>query len=228
MDMIQINLLPKEYRKRTGKMAIGKAGYYAIGAAVGVIAMVAVITMYQMLQLRELDKKMEIARFRTQQLQKDIAVVDALIDVKGKLMQRMDAVDRLDRHRMVWVRIMEDISRRVPDFMWMSLFEEQAKPAPPAAPTDSTAAPVVVVQLETRPVKIEGFAFTLNALASFMIKMMRSDYFSDIELTLVEEVQIHKQKAYNYKVAATLHYLSDKELKELLAKETGSDLLASF
>jgi len=39
MDMIQINLLPKEFRKKTGKLSVGKSGYYAIGATVGVIAL---------------------------------------------------------------------------------------------------------------------------------------------------------------------------------------------
>lgn len=230
MDMIQINLLPKEFRKKSGRMSFGKTGYYAIGAVAGFLLMIFVITMYQSFQLRELDKKMEIARFRTQQLQKDIQVVDALIDVKEKLMKRMEAVDRLDQHRTVWVRIMEDISRRVPDFMWLSSFKEGAVAA--AAPVDSTsteaAATAVTIQPVTRPVDIEGFAFTLNSLANFMIKLMRSNFFSDIEMASVEEVQFKEQKAYNYRLTAMLHYLSDKELKELLAKESGPDLLAAF
>ncbi len=224
MDMIQINLLPKEFRKRSGKLSFGKTGYYIIGCVVGIILMVAAVTVFQMRQLSELEKKMEIARFRTVQLQKDIAVVDALIDVKEKLVKRMEAVDRLDQHRTVWVRILEDAARQVPEFMWMSLFEESY-----VAPVvnDTTQQAVTTLAL-SRPVNLEGYSFTLNSLANFMINLMRSNYFSEIEMASVEEIMIQEQKAYSYKVTATLHYLSDEELKKLLEQESGPDLLAGF
>jgi Tfp pilus assembly protein PilN len=225
MDMIQINLLPKEFRKKSGGFSLGKSGYYAIGATAGVIVMIAVVTFYQMFQLNKLDENMEIARFRTQQLQKDIQVVDALIDVKQKIMKRMEAVDRLDQHRTVWVRILEDFSRQVPEFTWVSNFKEEA-PKPPAV-VDTTA-PQPVVDPNIKPVKVEGFAFTLNSLANFMINLMRSNYFSDVEMASVDEVLLQEQKVYNYKLTASVHYLSDDELKELLENESGPDLMASF
>ncbi|MEE9443631.1 MAG: PilN domain-containing protein [candidate division Zixibacteria bacterium] len=224
MDMIQINLLPKEFRKKTGGISIGKKGYYVIGGMAGVILMIAVISFYQMAQLSELDDKMKIARFRTQQLRKDIAVVDALIDVKEKIVKRMEAIDKLDQHRTVWVRILEDVSRRIPEFMWLSTFSEEIAKAP--APTDTTSK--VQAQPTTRPVKIEGYAFTLNSLANFMIKIMRSNFFSDIEMASTEEVQFQEQKAYTFKINATLHYLSDEDLKKLLEEESGPKLLAGF
>jgi len=236
MEMIQINLLPKEFRKKSGGMSIGKAGYYAIGATAGVIVMIVVISLYQMFQLKELEAKMEIARYRTQQLQKDIAIVDGLIEVKEKIMQRMEAVDKLDRHRTVWVRILEDISNRVPEFTWLSLVKEVPPVVKKEAPKrvkagqapDTTAAMAATSTPNTRPVQIEGFSFTLNSLAQFMIKLMRSNFFSDVEMVSAEEVQFQKQKAYNYQLSATLHYLSDDELKKLLENESGSNLLASF
>lgn len=229
MDMIQVNLLPKEFRRKTGKLSLGKSGFYAIGAVAGVIIMIAVITFYQMFQLSDLDEKMEIARFRTQQLQKDIAVVDALIDVKQKIMRRMEAVDELDQHRTVWVRILEDLSSRVPEFMWLSNFEESKLPPPPAATdTGAAAAQKPTVRPTTRPVSIEGYAFTLNSLANFMIKLMRSNFFSEVEMGSVDEMTFRNEKIYNYKVNATLHYLSDEELKQLLEQESGPKLLASY
>lgn len=225
MEMIQINLLPKEFRKKTG-VAIGRTGYYAIGASFGVIIMITVVTMYQMFQLKELDEKMQIARFRTQQMQKDISVVDALIDVKGKIMQRMEAVDKLDRHRTVWVRVLENVTRQIPEFTWLSVLKEEAVQTPKVKGDTTTAVPETMAL--NRPVSIEGYSFTLNSLANFMIKLMRSHFFSDVEMAAVEEVEILEQKAYNYKLTATLHYLSDEELKKVMENESGPDLLASF
>ena len=227
MEMIQINLLPREFRKKSGGMGIGKTGYYALGATAGVILMIAVVTMYQMFQINELDEKMEIARFRTQQMQKDIAVVDALIDVKSKIMQRMEAVDRLDQHRTVWVRVLENVTRQVPEFTWLSQFKEN--PLPVVAKDDTTTSQVKQPELIlTRPISIEGYSFTLNSLANFMIKLMRSHFFSEVEMASVEEVEIQEQKAYNYRLTATLHYLSDQDLKKILENESGPELLASF
>lgn len=226
MNMIQVNLLPKEFRRKTGGIVLGKTGYYVIGATAGVILMIVVVSLYQMFQLKELEENMEIARYRTEQLQKDIDVVDALIEIKGKIMQRMEAVERLDQHRTVWVRILEDLSRQVPEFMWLSQFEETA---PASVVSDSTAAASVsITQPTTRPVTIKGYAFTLSSLANFMIKLMRSNFFSDVEMASVDEVLFLEQKAYDYKLNATLHYLSDEELKELVERESGPQLMASF
>ncbi|MFH2035422.1 MAG: hypothetical protein ABIJ45_03385, partial [Candidatus Zixiibacteriota bacterium] len=174
MPMIEINLLPKHFAKRSGSFSLGKHGVYAVIAVIGVLLMFASVSFWQIYKIDELTGQMEIARARTLQLQKDIQLVDALTDIKSKLTNRLNAVERLDRHRSVWVRILGDISKNVPDFVWLSRFEEkevakvnttdtaQAQPTNPNAPT-------------VRPAEVEGFTFTLNALAAFMIKMMRSD-----------------------------------------------------
>jgi len=69
-----------------------------------------------------------------------------------------------------------------------------------------------------RHVEIEGYTFTLNALAAFMINMMRSDYFDEVELTSTSEKAFGEQKAYNFVLACNLHYLSDEELRGLIAQ----------
>jgi hypothetical protein len=75
-----------------------------------------------------------------------------------------------------------------------------------------------VVNPSVRPVEIEGFTFTLNALATFMIKMMRSNYFDEVDLARVEEFSFGDQKAYNFKLGCNVHYLSDEELEQILAQ----------
>lgn len=241
MEMIQINLLPREFRRKTGVPTVGRSGYYAAGAVVGLLVLIGVVTVFQRMQMSQLEQKMDVARFRTAQLQKDIAVVDALIDVKAKIMQRMEAVERLDRHRTVWVRILEDVAQRVPEYTWLSAIKESNpdKPAKTKSKTakntaqaakdaDTAATPANAGTMPFRAVSIEGYSFTLNSLANFMINLMNSHFFSDVEMASVEEVQFQKQKAYNYKLTATLHFLSDEELKKILENESGPDLLASF
>jgi len=225
MTLVNINLLPKQYAKRSGKISLGKHGVYFILAAVGVLMLFGIVTGWQLYKINELKGQMEVARARTIQLKKDIVLVDALIDIKGKITNRLEAVERLDRHRSAYVRILEDLSGNVPDFVWLSRFGEVVKPA--AAPGDTTKAAQPTSVPQVIPAEVEGFTFTLNALASFMIKMMRSNYFDEVDLVETEEIAIDKQKAYNFKVTCNVHYLSDEELEQMAAQEaavTGSTL----
>lgn len=218
MTLIKINLLPKQYMKRSGGFTLGKQGKYAIGAIAGVVVLLGAITLYQIHQIGELEEQMNIARTRTMQLKKDIQLVDALTDIKGKITNRLEAVERLDRHRSAWVRIMEEVSRNVPDFVWLSSFVELESPPPVQQNPDDTTVAQPVSNPSVRPVEVEGFTFTLNALATFMIKMMRSNYFDEVDLAHVEEFSFGDQKAYNFKLGCNVHYLSDEELEQILAQ----------
>ena len=231
MKMIEINLLPKEYQKKRFNLSFGKAGAYAAFGVIGILVMLAGVTFYQMQQITSLDARIKIANKRADMLQKDIKIVDALIDVKNKVKQRMAAVERLDSHRSTWVRILNDFAKIVPDFVWLGQIEEIAekkdakKTGAMAAQNKAKTEPAIAKGgLPTvRPVRIEGYAFTLNALASFMIKMMRSDYFDEVELTSTSEVTFENHKAHNFVINANLHYLSDDEMRQLIATALGTD-----
>jgi Tfp pilus assembly protein PilN len=218
MPMIEINLLPKQYSRRSGGLSLGKHGVYAVIAIAGVLLMFASVTAWQLYKIDELNGQMEIAKARTLQLQKDIQLVDALTDIKSKLTDRLNAVEKLDRHRSVWVRILEDMAKNVPDFVWLSRFEEKPDVSQSAKQQGDTTAVVTVNPNApvVRPAEVEGFTFTLNALATLMIKMMRSNYFDNVDLALTEEQGFDDHIVYNFKIKCDVHYLSDEELEQIL------------
>ncbi|MGH8015493.1 MAG: PilN domain-containing protein [Candidatus Zixiibacteriota bacterium] len=234
--MLEINLLPKEYLKKGLSLSFGKTGLYALMAIGGVVVMLVGVTFYQIHQFATLEEKIEIANRRAVMLQKDIQVVDALIDVKNKITQRMAAVERLDSHRSAWVRIMTDIAKNVPEYVWLGKIEEVKEVADPkkaGAANDEAdkaknqkekAEPAVSQSTPTvRPVRVEGYAFTLNALASFMINLMRSGYFDEVELVSSEEIKFEDHRAQNFVVSANLHYLSDEEIQKIIAQNDLED-----
>ena len=231
MAMIEINLLPKSYHKKSFDFSLGKTGLYAIAAAAGIILMLITVSIYQNYQMGQLDDNIQKARQRAAMLEKDIKLVDGLTDVKNKVQMRMSAVERLDSHRSAWVRSLEDVSKNIPEFVWLGNFEEKslasndkgkdkknqkgnAKDTKEAA---EEPAPKREALPTVREAKIEGFAFTLNALASFMINMMRSDYFDKVELVSTEQKELQEKKAYNFVLSCNVHYLSDEELRNLIA-----------
>jgi len=220
--MIEINLLPREYYKKSFDFSMGKTGLYLAAGAAGVLLLMAGITVFQLREISKLEENIERARRRAAMLQKDIQLVDALQEVKLKITNRMAAVERLDRHRSVWVRIMEDVAKNVPDFIWLARFELQEPPSPVVAKrmgTETQPDTVTTIPQEptSLPVELEGYAFTLNSLASFMINMMRSDYFEDVELVSSSEIEIEGHKTYNFVLSCDLNQISDEELRNLIA-----------
>ncbi|MEW6412140.1 MAG: PilN domain-containing protein [Candidatus Zixiibacteriota bacterium] len=230
--MIEINLLPKDYQKKSFDFSLGKAGFYGVGAAAGIILTLVVITFVQKAKLGSLSDKIEKARQKEAMLQKDIKLVDGLNDVKAKITNRMKAVERLDSHRSSWVSILEDVAGNVPEFVWLARFQEKrpeddkdagkSKKGAPAEAKDEKA--VTPSNPSIQSGEVEGYAFTLNALASFMIKMMRSDYFDEVELVTTNEVNIDDNKAYNFVLSFNIHYLSDEQLRGLIASEGDGDV----
>lgn len=226
--MVQINLLPKRLRKSSRRFEVGKPELFTIVAAVVLILAMVGLTWTQNGRLASLNDDIQEAQRRATLLNKDIQLVDALMDMKLKIAERMQAVERLDRHRSAWVRILEDITRRVPDFVWLTSFAEvdttrsRERVKKPVEATDT----ITIDGLPIQEVEIEGFSFTLNAVAAFMIKLMRSNFFDQVDLVYAREMQFEERQAFNFKLQGRIHYLSDDELKALLATERELKLLS--
>ncbi len=220
--MIEINLLPKDYRKGSGSFSLGKVGMYVVAGSIGLVILLAGITFYQVNELSQLEENIDKANQRAEMLRQDIRVVDALMDVKNKIHRRMTAVEKLDRHRSTWVRILADFARNVPEFVWLGEFKELVPVQPkkdPAAKAKDEQPELVSTQLPaSQPVEIRGYTFTLNALAAFMIKMMRSDYFDEVELVDSRDTTFVDNKAYTFMVTANVHHLSEEDLRNMIAQ----------
>lgn len=231
--MIEINLIPKEYLKRSRGFSFGKSGLYAAAGAAAVAVILVSITFFQMRTISSLEAGIEKANRRAAVLNQDIAVVDALTDVKLKITRRMAAVERLDSHRSAYVRILQDLSRNVPEFVWLAKYQEKVadvlkgSAAKAAAASNAKAAPTASqVTANVKGLEIEGYTFTLNALAAFMIKMMRSDYFDEVELVSTLETELFGEKSYKFVLSCQVHFLSDEELRQLASVRNAEKLAA--
>jgi len=139
-------------------------------------------------------------------------VIDALSDVKDKVLDRISIIEVLDRNRSIWVRVMEDLSRRVPDYLWLSLLKEEQSPAQAVVDTtaDSTVA-VAPTGPEIKRVTLEGYSHYLNSLASFLIRLMGSPYFDNMELQYVKRTELKEYKTFSFQLVGDLRYLSEFE-----------------
>lgn len=178
------------------------------GAFVVIAAMIG-LTIFQKSQITELDGKIRIAKARAEQLKMDIEMVDALVDIKEKITARIDAVKVLDRNRTTWVNVLEDLSEQVPEFLWLTAFREtQETPATGRNVSDSAAAAAAAQQATQQfmPAELEGYAYSLNSLASFIINLRKSGYFDSVDLSHAREVALETHPAYSFKLTCSIDY----------------------
>lgn len=216
--MIQINLLPKEYRKKSRFLSFQKGTLYALAAAGAVVVLMIFATGYQTWKLQSVNSRIREAQARTEKLKKDIQLVDALSEVKEKLLRRMTAIENLDKYRTVWIRIIEDLSSRIPQYLWLSAFKEEPQATasanvntPPGQPPTATpASPDTTRRAELnygpRKATVEGQCYSINSLAAFLINLSRSNYFKNVELKYVRSAQQDKYKFFSFQLGCDLIY----------------------
>jgi Tfp pilus assembly protein PilN len=221
--MLEINLLPKEYRRRGNVLNFDKKFLYVGVAAAAFVIVLGGITFYQNHQVGRLQRMIAKARIEEGRYKNDIAIIDALTEVKEKILARVSAIEKLDQRRDFYIKLMEDLNTRIPEFLWMTSFSETppstgAPAGQPGAPTKPVSAPpgqnaaqqpAVAVDPAIGTATIQGYAHSLNAIGSFIIGLMKSDFFDNIKLNQAVAEDVGSVTAYNFKITCNLHYDAD-------------------
>lgn len=223
--MLEINLLPKEYRRRGNVLNFDKKFLYVGVAAAALVVALGGITFYQNHQVGRLEKLIAKARIEEGRYKKDIAIIDALTEVKEKILARVSAIEKLDQRRDFYIKLMEDLNTRIPEFLWMTAFSETPpsvgtpvnnQPGTPGKPVNVPPGQTAPAQPAAEPVNpaigtavIEGYAHSLNAIGTFIIGLMKSDFFDNVKLSQAVAQDVGSVTAYNFKITCNLHYDAD-------------------
>lgn len=239
--MIEINLLPKEYRKRTNVLSFDKKALYGSIAAAALVVIMGAMTFYQSSQMNKLSRMAIKARMEENRYKKDIAVIDALTEVKSKILARVEAIEKLDHRRTFYLSLLEDLNSRIPEYLWMTSFLEipagtdprgaaqpgsklrgsQQSSAAQASKEMEKEQPAAVAGPMQGTAEIEGYAFSLNSIGSFIIGMMKSDYFKNVKLNRAVAEDVGTVTAYTFKISCDLNYDAHLIKDELIDTEEG-------
>lgn len=202
--MIEINLLPKELR-RGGRpfLTIDKSLTIILVAAGAAISAMILITAAQNITKKNLDKTITRSQEEIARLQEEIKEVDRLNELIQRISQRRTAIQDLDHNRSAWVDIMQDLSSRIPEYLWLSSFREEPSSG---SGTNTTAGTAI---LGTSRVVMEGYAYSLNSLANFIIQLTKSNYFKSVELKFVKQSNLEQRKAFSFQLEGSLLYSSE-------------------
>jgi Tfp pilus assembly protein PilN len=214
--MIEINLLPKELQKRRFGPTLDKNIVYALAGGLGVTFVLILITFFFLIaKYNNLQKQLEEAKAEAAKHASEIAKIDEITAKKNQILARMSAIEVLDRNRDYWVNLMEDLALRVPEYLWLTSVE-QSSSAESAAPPQASRISVGS--------SIEGFSYSLNSVATFMVRLKKSKIFENIQMSSVKLQEADKIKAYSFRLTCNLADLTDSvraEAAEQASKPAG-------
>jgi len=230
--LLQINLLPgsKKAVRRVGNLADTLAAIGAsvrdpwlVGAAGAVVVAFAVVGLLFNAQNARAGQLSE---------QIDRAVRDStryakVLDARRKLTAERDSVNRqlqiirtIDENRYNWAHILDEISRALPAYTWLTTLEQTSKaPLPPGADTlggVSTPLPAAAAAkakksaverdtIDVHPMlafRVVGQTVDIQALTMFMRQLESSPFIQHVALTKSEIVLVDGKDITQFELAA--------------------------
>ncbi|HBC45770.1 MAG TPA: hypothetical protein DEO84_08785 [candidate division Zixibacteria bacterium] len=204
--MIEINLLPKDLQRSRFHVKLDKNLVMVLSGCVALIGVMAIYSyFFQARTLSMLDKKLAISRAETAKYTSEIVKIDEISRKKEQILSRMTTIQLLDKNREYWVSLLGDLADRVPEYVWLTSIRQaaEATPVTQATPNTPVAAQPTTIASGSRST-LEGYSFSLNAMATFLIRLKKSDYFANIEIASIKLQQLEKADAYNFKLNCDL------------------------
>lgn len=221
--MIEINLLPNA-RKRSRASSSAKFDFGAfmgnmsarfqdpwLGVAVGGV-LVGVLTVGALWFFQ--GKAESALREREVAAVQDSARYAAVVAERRAVEAQRDSITRqiaiiasLDGDRFVWPHIMEEISRALPTYTWLTSVA-QANPAAtanPAAVVDNTAPPMVVTVI--------GLTVDIQALTVFMKQLEASPFLGNVTLRVSEVAVSEGKQVTEFTLDVTYTKPDDSEIR---------------
>lgn len=201
--MIQINLLPgaKKTRGRGAAGAASALGAFASGLGSRVkdpflaaaVASVAVAVLFVGgSYLRQTARETRVAE-RQEAATADSARNAVILRDRNSALAQRDSVARqlqiirsIDNDRFIWPHVMDEVSRALPPYTWLTAVEQTSAPAlaTPAAGTDSAAQKAKADSAPPAALKIHvvGNTVDIQALTRFMKDLEASPFVQNVTL----------------------------------------------
>lgn len=166
--MIRINLLAADRPSRKSKRAAAAPGsvqaYLFLGLfATGAVALCALGYLWQSAQLRKLDADIAQAQQRQRELQAIKKQVDDLENKRATFQRKVDLIERLKAEQSAPVHMLDEVSKALPDFVWLTSMESAGPPG-------------------TATIKFSGQSSGLTPVADFISALQRSGWFPNVDL----------------------------------------------
>ena len=183
--MIRINLLPREERQARRSFTLPKMGAIVpVLALLGVVGLFAAFSVIQTLQVGRLKADIARARVEAEKLRPQIQTIQELTQKREELQRRLNVITSLDKNRLWRVKLVDELSRCVPDHLWLSSYEETGPDQ----------------------VKIDGVTFSNLLVADFMSRLEASPLYGQVDLIVAEKGTIDQRNVVKFTVTAKMTF----------------------
>ena len=124
--MIRINLLPEELRKKKKVPFIDRTFVYGLLVLIGEIVILYLVSLSQQTKIAELDGDLAEAQREYENYADIVNKQKEALSLKEELTARMNAVQELENKRAVWVQIITELRKIIPEYVWLERFEERS------------------------------------------------------------------------------------------------------
>ena len=234
--MLTINLLP---RKRPRPSALAQMDVRAAVTAmvasirdpllIGAIAAVVVSGgVIGLLHVRQQARHEEVLA-QVERAVRDSTRYSSVLAARRRMSAERDSVTRqltvirsIDNTRYQWAHIIDEVSRSLPAFTWLTILEQTSKPPLPAAldsasqtPADvagSSKAPALSAPVPVR-LRVVGQTIDIQALTLFMRQLEASPFIQGVTLTKSEIVIVDGKDVTQFELAAESEMPPPAELR---------------
>lgn len=184
IERIEINLLPAEYRFHKRQFRIQRETIYPLLA---IIVIGIVLVFWTLFQQNSISYNEGQIKFLSQQIEQNRPIqneINKLRSDKLAIQEKIRALERISVSREKWVKLMEELSSRLPQYTWLISIKEE-----------NTIPPVL---------SIEGRTYSFPDVANYMSNLKESKYIEAIGLSDIEQVN-PKEKLYRFSITCTLN-----------------------
>jgi Tfp pilus assembly protein PilN len=192
--MIRINLLPTtgQVKPRVVLPSISSAApFIVLCALVGILGAVSTL---QSVRLRHLRGEIASLKAEAIDLAPLIQRIDQLTRERELTLKRLAVVESLDQDRLSRVRLTDELSKRLPDYMWVTGFSEQ-----------------------NGSVVLNGVTFSNLLVAELIRTLERSVHYDQVDLVVAQRGTIDNRAVVNFTISARRQTTPDPAPVEAVA-----------
>ncbi|MGD8394129.1 MAG: PilN domain-containing protein [Candidatus Eiseniibacteriota bacterium] len=178
-SLIRINLIPEAQGAGTRRFTASRTAVGIIFALAAAFALITVTSVVQSVRIRAVRADIESLQSEARQLQPLIQRIDQLTRERQAVRQRLDVIENLDQNRFERVRLADELSRRLPDQVWLTSFTESQG-----------------------TIVITGITFSNLSVAEFISRLERSVLYTDVDLVVSRRGNVEEHEVINFTINA--------------------------
>jgi Tfp pilus assembly protein PilN len=232
--MIQINLLPGHesgaaapsgaraaaaaLAARAAAIAGDKYLLAGVGSAVAAAAVVGVLHTRQAAELAAVGARAEAAAADSTRFAALLAARRGAVAERDSVRRQLAVIAEIDSARYVWAHVMDEVSRSLPPYTWLTAVQQtSAPPAPDGAADSAVAAPgaaraaradTAAAAAEGAPARpllafrVVGQTVDIQALTAFMRDLETSPFVQRVQLARSEPAQVDGREVTEFTLDA--------------------------